>query len=70
VIAHADGSIVQPIYVSQQWARLIAKTSLARLRFHDLRHAHAMHLLANGIDPEGSQRAPGPQQGRDHARSL
>ncbi|MGF6433584.1 tyrosine-type recombinase/integrase [Bradyrhizobium elkanii] len=52
VIAHADGSIVQPIYVSQQWARLIAKTSLARLRFHDLRHAHATHLLANGVHPK------------------
>ena len=52
VIAHADGSIVQPIYVSQQWSRLIAKTALARLRFHDLRHAHATHLLANGIHPK------------------
>lgn len=52
VIAHADGSIVQPIYVSQQWARSIAKTPLARLRFHDLRHAHATHLLANGVHPK------------------
>jgi integrase len=52
VIAHADGSIVQPIYISQQWARLIAKTPLARLRFHDLRHAHATHLLAHGVHPK------------------
>ena len=52
VIAHADGSIIQPIYVSQQWARSIAKTPLARLRFHDLRHAHATHLLANGVHPK------------------
>ncbi|BBC00103.1 tyrosine-type recombinase/integrase [Bradyrhizobium elkanii] len=52
VISPADGSIVQPIYISQQWARLIAKTSLARLRFHDLRHAHATHLLANGVHPK------------------
>jgi integrase len=52
VIAHADGSVIQPIYISQQWARLIAKTSLARLRFHDLRHAHATHLLANGVHPK------------------
>jgi integrase len=52
VIAHADGSIVQPIYVSQQWAREIAKTELAHLRFHDLRHAHATHLLANGVHPK------------------
>jgi len=51
-IAHVDGSIVQPIYISQQWARAIAKTPLARLRFHDLRHAHATHLLANGVHPK------------------
>lgn len=52
VIAHADGSMVQPIWLSQHWARAIAKTSLPRLRFHDLRHAHATHLLARGINPK------------------
>jgi len=34
------------------WARTIRKTRLARLRFHDLRHAHATHLLANGVHPK------------------
>jgi integrase len=52
VIAHEDGSQITPIYISQQWARLIAKTPLARLRFHDLRHAHATHMLANGVHPK------------------
>ena len=52
VISHADGSIVQPIYVSQLWARTVRKTQLAQLRFHDLRHAHATHLLANGVHPK------------------
>jgi integrase len=52
VIAHVDGSIVQPIYISQHWARTIRKTGLAHLRFHDLRHAHATHLLANGVHPK------------------
>ncbi len=52
VVAHEDGSQVTPIYISQQWARLIAKTHLARLRFHDLRHAHATHMLANGVHPK------------------
>jgi integrase len=52
VIAHEDGSQITPIYVSQQWGRLIAKTPLARLRFHDLRHAHATHMLANGVHPK------------------
>jgi integrase len=52
VIAHEDGSQITPIYVSQQWSRLITKTALARLRFHDLRHAHATHMLANGVHPK------------------
>jgi integrase len=52
VIAHPDGSIIQPIYVSQQWARLIVKTPLTRLRFHDLRHSHATQMLSNNIHPK------------------
>jgi integrase len=52
VIAHADGSVVPPIYISQHWARTIRTTQLAHLRFHDLRHAHATHLLANGVHPK------------------
>jgi integrase len=52
VIAHADGSQITPIYVSVNWSQSIAKTPLARLRFHDLRHAHATHMLANGVHPK------------------
>jgi integrase len=52
VIGHPDGSIVSPIYISQLWARTIKKSRLARLRFHDLRHAHATHMLANGVHPK------------------
>ncbi|MHC2251219.1 integrase [Bradyrhizobium embrapense] len=52
LISDADGSIVQPIYISQRWARIMKKTKLARLRFHDLRHTHATHMLANGVHPK------------------
>jgi integrase len=52
VVSQADGSVVPPIYISQLWARAIGRTKLARLRFHDLRHAHATHLLANGVHPK------------------
>ena len=31
---------------------MLAKTTLPRTRFHDLRHAHATHLLANGVHPK------------------
>jgi integrase len=52
VVAHEDGSRIQPIYISQLWARTIKRSSLPRLRFHDLRHAHATHLLAGGVHPK------------------
>ena len=52
VLAHADGSIIPPIYVSQHWARSIGGTKLTKLRFHDLRHAHATQMLANGVHPK------------------
>jgi integrase len=38
---------------------MIARTPLARLRFHDLRHAHATHLLANGVHRKVASERPG-----------
>ena len=52
VVGHADGTLMPPIYISQQWSYAIARTKLAKLRFHDLRHAHATHMLANGVHPK------------------
>ena len=34
------------------WDRKITKTRLPQLRFHDLRHAHATHMLASGGHPK------------------
>ena len=52
VVAQADGSPLQPDTLTQDWFRKLAGTSLPRIRFHDLRHAHATHMLANGIHPK------------------
>src|SRR5258708_2055232 len=52
VIGHADGSMMTPIYISQQWARKMAKTPLKRIRFHDLRHSHATQMLSSNIHPK------------------
>jgi len=52
VVAQADGSPLQPDTLTQDWVRKLADTSLPRIRFHDLRHAHATHLLASGIHPK------------------
>jgi integrase len=47
-----DGLPLQPNTLTIYWERLIAKTALPRIRFHDLRHAHATHLLASGVHPK------------------
>lgn len=52
VVAQADGTALQPDSITQDWARKVADTSLPRIRFHDLRHAHATHLLSSGIHPK------------------
>jgi integrase len=52
VLGHADGTVVTPMYISQQWPRQVAKTKLARIRFHDLRHTHATQLLSRNVHPK------------------
>ena len=32
--------------------RFLAKAKLPRLRFHDLRHSHATHMLVSGVHPK------------------
>jgi integrase len=41
VCAREDGLPLQPQTLTHEWKRLVAKTGLPRIRFHDLRHAHA-----------------------------
>lgn len=52
VAAFADGSPMQPTFITHEWVRVIRATSLPRVRFHDLRHAHATHMLSSGIHPK------------------
>jgi len=52
VYAQEDGSPLQPRTLTHAWAKAIAKTDLPRIRFHDLRHAHATHLLQSGVHPK------------------
>ena len=52
VAALEDGSMMQPTFITHEWGRLINATALPRVRFHDLRHAHATHLLASGVHPK------------------
>lgn len=52
VYTQQDGAPLQPRSLSQMWAEAISATPLPRIRFHDLRHAHATHMLANGVHPK------------------
>jgi len=38
--------------LTHEWMRQISKTALPRIRYHDLRHAHATHLLSSGAHPK------------------
>lgn len=52
VVAQIDGRALQPRSLTHEWARIVGKTSLPRIRFHDLRHTHATQLLAAGVHPK------------------
>ena len=53
VVTQADGSPLRPHSLGQEWVRFLARNrALPRVRFHDLRHAHATHLLSAGVHPK------------------
>jgi integrase len=52
VVAQADGSPMQPNTLTHNWVIECAKIGLPRIRFHDMRHSHATHLLASGVHPK------------------
>jgi integrase len=53
VVAQEDGNPLQPNNLTHEFVRLLARRlALPRVRFHDLRHSHATHMLAGGVHPE------------------
>jgi integrase len=50
VYTRQDGEPMQPRSLSQMWSTI--RTTLPRIRFHDLRHAHATHMLGAGVHPK------------------
>jgi integrase len=52
VCAGENGQPIQPQSLTHAWHRFLAGTGLPRLRFHDLRHSHATHMLAAGVHPK------------------
>jgi integrase len=52
VCARANGSPWPPDSFTSSFSEFIRKTSVSVVRFHDLRHTHATHLLRHGIHPK------------------
>jgi integrase len=49
VFAAGDGRLIAPSYLTGVW-RDVAETLGLKARLHDLRHTHASHLIASGMD--------------------
>jgi integrase len=43
---------MQPRSLTHAWQQMVSKSGLPRVRFHDLRHAHATHMLSSGVHPK------------------
>jgi len=52
VVTLRDGTPCPPDRLTREWIRISGRLGLRRIRFHDLRHAHATHLLASGVHPK------------------
>jgi integrase len=50
VFCHPDGTSHHPDAITSEFRRLVGRSSLKRIRFHDMRHTHATLLLEAGID--------------------
>jgi integrase len=47
----ADGQPWHPNVVTRAFSRLTARLDLPVVGLHDLRHSHASHLIAAGVNP-------------------
>jgi integrase len=51
--SRADGEPHQPLSLTYEFSRFMGRMKdMPRVRFHDLRHSHATHLLASGVHPK------------------
>ena len=55
VFPATNGHAVHPGWVSRRFHRLVAQTTLPRIRLHDLRHTHASHLILAGANVKAVQ---------------
>jgi integrase len=49
IFTDGEGQSLHPESVAKVFDRRVARGGLPRIRFHDLRHSHATHLIAAGV---------------------
>jgi integrase len=47
-----DGNTVWPGSIGRAFRTFLRRHGLRQIRFHDLRHSHASHLLASNLHPK------------------
>jgi len=52
VFCHKNGAPMSPDTVSHAFNRLVKRTEIPHVRFHDLRHTHATLMLKQGVNPK------------------
>ncbi len=52
VFSQWDGKPLLPDTVSHYWMKLVRRTGLRGVRFHDARHTHATIMLKQGVHPK------------------
>ena len=57
-----DGSMLRPVLLTHEWRHAIRGTALPCICFHDLRHAHATHMLKSGVHPKVASERLGHSQ--------
>ncbi len=55
VYAKSDGEPGHPTFLTRLFNQFMRNHKLPQIRFHDLRHSHATHMLAAGIHPKVAQ---------------
>ncbi len=50
VCTYDDGREIRPDYVTHKFAKILAKSDLPKIRFHDLRHSAASLLINSGFN--------------------
>ena len=53
IFCNTSGRFLNPESITQLFDRIVQRSEIARIRFHDLRHTHASLLVADGVAIKG-----------------